>query len=268
MTKLSVRFSAPKRLLALAGLTTLLLLLSFSAQAAGGEEVTLHEPVGGWAHHGMTGTFDKVQLQRGFQIYKEVCAACHSMKLLSYRHLQGIGFSEAEVKAIAAEYQVTDGPNDAGDMFQRPGLPSDRFVSPFANDNAARAANGGALPPDLSLMAKARHGNETYIYSLLTGYADAPAGVTIPQGMYYNKVFAGHQIAMPPPLGTEGQVTYADGTKASVAQMAADVSAFLMWAAEPKQDERKKIGLQVLLYLGLFAGIMYAAKKRLWSKLH
>src|ERR1700727_65423 len=156
-------------------------------------------PPSGWPEIGINGAYDRAALQRGFQVYKEVCSACHSMKLLSYRDLTQLGFSEPEVKAIASNYQVTDGPNDQGDMFQRPARPSDHFVGPFANDQAARAANGGALPPDLSLIIKARHGNEDYVYSILTGFGQTPpAGETIAKGMNYNPYFAGHQIAMPP----------------------------------------------------------------------
>jgi ubiquinol-cytochrome c reductase cytochrome c1 subunit len=249
-------------------LVTAALLSPLSAYAAG-DVLEPREPAHGWHHEGPFGTFDRGALQRGFQVYKEVCASCHSMKLLSYRHLTDIGFSEAEVKAIAQNYEVTDGPNDQGDMFQRPARPSDRFVKPFANDQAARAANNGALPPDMSLLVKARHDGENYIYSLLTGYAE-PAleeKAKMMPGMYYNAYFPGHQIAMAPPLNA-GQVTYADGTEATVEQMAADVTTFLSWAAEPQMEARKKIGIQVILFLIVFAGIMYAAKKRVWEKLH
>ncbi|MBI1273547.1 MAG: cytochrome c1 [Alphaproteobacteria bacterium] len=227
------------------------------------------EPPHGWHHAGPFGTFDRAALQRGFQVYKEVCAACHSLKLLSYRNLQAIGFNEAEVKAIAAQYTVTDGPDDNGDMYERPARPSDRFVSPFANDNAARASNNGALPPDLSLIAKARHGGESYLYSILTGYAEPTEEdkAKMMPGMHFNSYFPGHQIAMPAPLA-EGMVSYADGTEATTEQMAADVATFLTWAAEPKLEERKKMGLQVLLFLLVFAGIMYVAKRRVWEKLH
>ncbi|NDC55833.1 MAG: hypothetical protein EBZ69_03330 [Alphaproteobacteria bacterium] len=161
--------------------------LAFSAPvfAAGGETAKPHAPMGGWSFDGPLGTFDRHQLQRGFQVYKQVCAACHSLHLVSYRHLQALGFSEAEVKAIAAEYTVKDGPNDEGEMFDRPALPSDRFASPYANNNAARAANNGALPPDLSLMAKARAGGPDYIYSLLTGYQQPPADAHMMDGMNY-----------------------------------------------------------------------------------
>ncbi len=244
-----------KRLLVTAAL---IVFVSFGAKAE--EHALKHFD---WPDQGMFGKYDRAALQRGFQVYKQVCAACHGMHYLSYRNLADLGYNEAEIKSIASEYTVTDGPNDAGDMFERPARPSDRFKAPFANEQAARAANNGALPKDLSLMAKARHGGQDYLYSLLTGFEEAPAGVTIPQGMYYNKYFEGHQIAMPPPLN-EGAVSYADGTTASVDQMAKDVSQFLAWAAEPKLEERKKMGFQVLIFLVVFSFIMYGAKKQVW----
>jgi ubiquinol-cytochrome c reductase cytochrome c1 subunit len=227
-----------------------------------------HEPSAGWTHTGAFGTFDRAALQRGFQVYKQVCSVCHSMKLVSYRDLADLGFSEPEIKAIAADYQVTDGPNDDGEMFQRPATPADHFVSPFANDKAARAANHGALPPDLSLVIKARHEHEDYVYSLLTGFGQTPpAGETIAAGMYYNPYFAGHQIAMPAPL-KDDSVTYADGTKATVEQEARDVVQFLSWAAEPKMEVRKRTGLKVVLFLIVFAGFMYGVKRKVWKDLH
>ncbi len=186
------------------------------------------------------------------------------MKLLSYRDLTDLGFSMPEVKAIAAEATVNDGPNDNGDMFDRPGRPSDFFAKPFPNDQAARAANKGALPPDLSLIIKAREGHEDYVYSLLTGFGQTPpADETIAKGMYYNPYFAGHQIAMPPPL-KDDSVTYADGTKATVEQEARDVAQFLAWAAEPKMEIRKQTGLKVLIFLVVFAGVMYGVKRKVW----
>jgi ubiquinol-cytochrome c reductase cytochrome c1 subunit len=220
-----------------------------------------------WHHTGITGTFDRAELQRGFQVYSNVCAACHGLSLLSYRHLAGIGYGEAELKAIAAKVQVADGPNDQGEMFERPGLPSDRFKKPYPNDKASRAANGGALPPDLSLMVKARSGAEDYVYSLLTGYEPAPADVKVPEGQYYNKAFAGHLISMPPPLN-EGAVSYADSTNATVPQMARDVTTFLAWAAEPTLEARKRMGAKVLVFLLVFAGLMYLVKKKIWSTVH
>lgn len=227
-----------------------------------------NEPAGGWPEDGPFGTYDRAALQRGFQIYKEVCSTCHSLKLVAYRDLSALGFNEAEVKALAAGYQVTDGPNDNGDMFQRAGRPSDHLVPPFANDQAARASNGGALPPDLSLVVKAREEHEDYIYSILTGFGQTPPeGEVIAKGMNYNPYFPGHQIAMPQPL-KDDSVTYADGTKATLDQEARDVVQFLAWAAEPKMEARKQTGLKVVLFLIVFAGVMYAAKKRIWKKLH
>lgn len=217
-----------------------------------------------WSFDGVTGKVDRQAAQRGFQVYQQVCAACHSLSGLSYRHMTALGFSEAEVKALAAQSTVQDGPNDAGEMFTRPGRPSDRFVGPYANEQAARAANGGAFPPDLTLMIKARHDGANYVYSLLTGYAEAPAEHVVPAGMYYNPYFPGGNIAMPPPL-TEGAVTYIDGTTASADQMARDVVNFLQWAAEPEMEHRKRTGIKVLLFLGVLTVLLYIAKKRVWA---
>jgi len=223
-----------------------------------------------WSFSGPFGTFDRAQLKRGFQVYKEVCAACHSIKYVSYRNLSEPGgpqFSEAEVKAIAAAGTVTDGPNADGEMFERPAEPKDRIVKPFPNDNAARAANNGALPPDLSLMTKARKNGPDYLYSLLTGYGDAPEGVVLADGMNYNHTFPGQQIAMPAPL-SDDQVTYEDGTAASLDQMAQDVTAFLMWTAEPKLEDRHKLGFKVIIFLSILAGLLFATYKRIWKDQH
>jgi ubiquinol-cytochrome c reductase cytochrome c1 subunit len=240
--------------------------ISFLAHA-GGEQAEPHEPATGWPHAGITGTFDRAALQRGYQVYKEVCATCHSMRLLSYRNLTEIGFTEAQVKAIASAYQVPAEPDDNGDVKPRNAIPSDRFHNPYANDKAGRAANNGALPPDLSLMVKARHHGENYVYSLLTGYSKAPDDVKVMAGMYYNPYYPGGQIAMPAPL-SEGAVIYADGTKATVEQMAQDVATFLTWTAEPTLEVRKQTGIKVILFLIVFSGLMYAVKRRVWSKLH
>ncbi|HCM83894.1 MAG TPA: cytochrome c1 [Alphaproteobacteria bacterium] len=236
-------------------------LFAVPVMAAGG---TIEYPKVEWHQSGPFGTFDRAQLQRGFQVYKQVCAACHSMRQLSYRNLSALGYDENQIKAIAAEYMITDGPNDEGEMFERPGRPSDKFKSPFANEKAARAANAGAYPPDLSLMAKARHDGANYLHALLTGYEEPHDGTVVPEGMYYNKYFSGHLIAMAPPL-MEGSVAYADGTEASVDQMAKDVTAFLAWAAEPEMEERKKMGFQVILFLAVFSVVMYLAKKQVWK---
>lgn len=239
------------------------LLVSPVASASEGIEI----PEQSWHHKGAFGTYDRAALQRGFQVYKEVCSACHSMKYLSYRDLKGLGYNDDEVKAVAAEYTVMDGPNDDGEMYERPARPADRFKAPFANDKAARAANNGALPPDMSLLAKARHGGEDYLFALLTGYADAPSDVEMMPGMNYNKYFPGHQIAMAKPL-SDGQVTYSDGTTSSVEQMARDVSQFLAWASEPHMEERKQMGIKVILFMLAFAGIMLAAKRKIWANAH
>lgn len=239
--------------------------LVFSPLAQAAESAALPEMH--WQHQGVFGTYDKAALQRGFQVYKEVCAACHSMKLLSYRDLSGLGYNEDEIKSVAGEYTVMDGPNDDGEMFERKALPSDRFKSPFANDKAARAANNGALPPDMSLLVKARHGGEDYIFGLLTGYEEPPASVELMPGMNWNRHFPGNQIAMAPPL-MAGQVTYSDGTSSSLEQQARDVAQFLAWASEPHMEDRKMMGIKVILFLLLFAGIMYATKRRVWADVH
>ena len=220
-----------------------------------------------WPFEGIFGHVDKQAAQRGFQVYKEVCSTCHSLNRIAFRNLTEIGFSEAEVKALAASYQVGDGPNDAGEMFQRPGKPSDYFVPPYANENAARAVHHGALPPDLSLIVKARKDGPNYIHSLLTGYAPAPADVQLGEGQQYNPYFPGGKLNMPPPL-SEGAVTYADGTSATVDQMASDVVTFLQWAAEPEMEARKQMGIKVMLYLAAFTAFMVVAKRNIWKRIH
>lgn len=220
-----------------------------------------------WAFDGMLGKVDRPAAQRGFQVYKEVCASCHGLKRIAFRNLTDLGFSAAEVKEIAAGYTVSDGPNDEGEMFTRPGVPSDRFVQPFANEKAARAANGGAYPPDLSLIVKARPNGANYIYSLLTGYNEPVEHVTPGPGQYANPYFPGSVLAMPAPLAS-GAVTYQDGTEASVAQMSHDVVSFLQWAAEPEMEHRKQMGIKVLIFLSIMTVFFYFAKKRIWSNLH
>ena len=222
---------------------------------------------------GPLGTYDRRQLQRGFQVYKEVCSACHSMKLVAFRDLEEIGFTKPEVKAIAKQWPV-EVPSinpDTGEAATRKAIPSDNFPSPYANETAARAANNNALPPDMSLLAKAREGGSHYIYSIVTGYQAQPAALLkqfpdakTPVGLHYNPYFANLNIAMPPPLVADGQVTYSDGTKASVDQMAQDASAFLMWAAEPKLENRHRTGLAVLIYLLLATGFAYGAYRNIW----
>jgi cytochrome c1 len=223
-------------------------------------------------------------LQRGFQVYREVCSACHGLSLVAFRSLGepgGLDYTQAQVAALAAEYRIKDGPNDQGEMFERPGRPADRFPSPFPNAEAARAAMGGTAPPDLSVIAKARtfprgfpwflidmvtqyqESGPDYISALLTGYEEPPAGFKLPEGGNYNKYFPGHSIGMPPPL-SDGQVAYTDGTPTTVAQYAKDVAAFLMWTAEPHLEARKRLGFQVMIFLVVLAGLLYFTKKRIW----
>jgi ubiquinol-cytochrome c reductase cytochrome c1 subunit len=218
-----------------------------------------------WAFDGVFGTFDRPAIQRGLQVYREVCAACHGVHRVAFRTLTDVGFTEAEVRALAAEYMIKDGPDDSGEMFERPGRPSDRFPAPYPNEQAARAAQGGAYPPDLSLIIKARPDGANYLYSLLTGYRDAPEGMVVPERMHYNPYFPGGLIAMAAPLMQDG-VTYQDGTAATPEQMARDVVNFLQWAAEPEMETRKRMGIHVMIYLFIMTGFFYAAKKRIWSK--
>jgi len=246
---------------------TSVLALAFAGPARAQEEAP-SPPHQQWSFEGVFGTYDQAALQRGFQVYKEVCSACHPVKHLYYRDLTEIGYTEDQVKGIAAQAQVTDGPNDQGEMYQRPAKPSDPIVGPFPNDQAARAANNGALPPDLSLIVKARDGGPDYVYAILTGFKQAPADFKMQPNMNYNEYFPGHQIAMPPPLTSDGQVTYADGTKATIPQMAHDVVSFLAWASEPNLDERHRMGAKVILFLVIAAGVFYAAKRRIWAALH
>ena len=220
-----------------------------------------------WAHQGIFGKYDMASVQRGFQVYKEVCAACHSMKFMSYRDLSGLGYTPDQVKAVAAEATITDGPNDDGEMFERPGRPSDQFKSPFPNDKAARAANGGALPPDMSLLVKAREHGEDYIYAVLTGYTDPPAGVTLNPGKQWNKYFPPHQISMPKPL-TDGQVSFSDNAPNALPDEARDIVQFLAYASEPHMEARKFMGIKVVLFLLVFAGIMRAVKRKVWAGVH
>jgi ubiquinol-cytochrome c reductase cytochrome c1 subunit len=221
-----------------------------------------------WSFDGVFGRVDKPSVQRGFQVYREVCSACHALKRVSFRQLEAVGFSEAEIKSLAASYTVKDGPNDDGEMFERPGRPSDAYPSPHANANAARAANNGAYPPDQSLIIKARHDGANYVYSLLTGYGQtAPEHLSVPEGAHYNPYMDGQIIKMAGPLVEEG-VTYQDGTKATIDQQAKDVVNFLQWAAEPEMEERKSMGIKVMIFLSIMTGFFYLVKKRVWSDLH
>ena len=221
-----------------------------------------------WTFKGLFGKFDRASLQRGYQVYTEVCAACHSMKYLSYRNLSEKGgpeFSVAQAKAIAASFEVTDGPNADGEMFQRPGKLSDKFVMPYENVKAAEAANGGAYPPDMSVLVKARGGGVDYIYSLLQGYEDAPSGMILDDGVHYNKYMYGNKIKMSAPL-SDGIIEYSDGTKPTVEQMSKDVTTFLMWAAEPSLEARHQMGFKAIVYLIILTILVYFSMKRIWSR--
>ena len=222
-----------------------------------------------WSFKGLFGKFDRGSLQRGYQVYTEVCASCHSMKYVSYRNLfepGGPEFTKDQAKAIAAGFEVTDGPNSDGEMFVRPGKLSDKFVMPFANVKAAQAANGGAYPPDMSVLAKARSGGVDYIYSVLLGYEDPPSGIILDDGVYYNKYMYGNNIKMAQPL-SDGLVEYSDGTEASEKQMAKDVTTFLMWAAEPHLESRHKMGFRAILYLIILTILVYFSMKKIWSRI-
>jgi ubiquinol-cytochrome c reductase cytochrome c1 subunit len=221
-----------------------------------------------WTFKGLFGKFDRASLQRGYQVYTEVCAACHSMKYLSYRNLSEKGgpeFSVAQAKAIAASFEVTDGPNADGEMFQRPGKLSDKFVMPYENVKAAEAANGGAYPPDMSVLVKARGGGVDYIYSLLQGYEDAPNGMILDDGVHYNKYMYGNKIKMSAPL-SDGIIEYSDGTNPTVEQMSKDVTTFLMWAAEPSLEARHQMGFKAIVYLIILTILVYFSMKRIWSR--
>jgi cytochrome c1 len=235
-----------------------------------------------WTFAGPFGYYDRGQLQRGFKVYKEVCATCHGLKMVAFRNLEALGYSEAQVKAIAADVKIQAGPNDQGEMFERNGQPADYFPTPWPNENAARARYNG-VPPDMSVLAKARtyergfpwfifdmftqfqEQGVDYIHGYLTGYKDKPPqGFTMPPASFYNEYFPGHATAMPPPL-TDGRVDYTDGSPATVDQYSKDVAAFLMWAAEPHMEQRKRIGFQVMVFLIVFAGLLYFTKKKVWA---
>ena len=254
-----------KRFLKIAALTGAILIAAGPSGQAAGEAQHPHDA--GFSFASLFGTFDRAAAQRGFQVYKEVCSNCHSMRLLSYRNLLELGLSEAEVRAIAATVTVTDGPNDEGAMFERPARLSDRFRRPFANDAAARTANNGALPPDLSVIVKARHDGANYIHSLLTGYGqEPPAGVAMGDGMNYNPYYPGGQIAMGQVLNDD-QIEYTDGTNASADQMARDVVTFLAWASEPETEARRAMGIRVLVFLAIAGLLAYGVKRKIWAEL-
>lgn len=266
--------------------------LATGAAFAAGESIHIDRQ--SWSFAGLTGRFNQPQLQRGFQVYREVCSTCHGLKRIHFRNLAEPGgpeFPAEGVKGLAQGYRIEDGPNDQGKMFQRSGRPSDAIPSPYKNEQEARAVQNGALPPDLSLIIKARSAGENtsvlatigsmlrdipgayqeggadYVYALLTGYTNAPADMKLAQGMNYNRAFPGHQIAMVPPM-QPGQIKYEDGTQGTVEQYARDVTSFLAWASDPNLEERKRMGVLVLLYLVVTAGLVYAAKRRLWAKVH
>uniref|UniRef100_A0A6I8NJK1 Cytochrome c1, heme protein, mitochondrial n=1 Tax=Ornithorhynchus anatinus TaxID=9258 RepID=A0A6I8NJK1_ORNAN len=235
-----------------------------TAVAAG--DLELHPPSYPWSHRGFLSALDHASIRRGFQVYKQVCSSCHSMDYLAYRHLVGVCYTEAEAKALAEEAEVQDGPNEEGEMFTRPGKLSDYFPKPYPNPEAARAANNGALPPDLSYVIRARHGGEDYVFSLLTGYCDPPTGVSLREGLYFNPYFPGQAIGMAPPIYNE-VLEFDDGTPATMSQVAKDVCTFLRWAAEPEHDARKRMGLKMLLMMGLLLPLVYAMKRHKWSVL-
>lgn len=220
-----------------------------------------------WSHRLPWQSFDHASIRRGFQVYKQVCATCHSVEQIAYRHLVNVAYTEAEMKAISAEASVVDGPDAEGEMFERPGKLADYLPRPYANEQAARFANNGALPPDLSLAVKSRPRHEDYIFSLLTGYCEPPAGIQIRTGLYYNPYFAGGAIGMTPPLTSNGQVEYEDGTPATISQMAKDVTTFLAWAAEPETDERKRTGIKVMFMLFTLGIPVLYLKRFKWSVL-
>jgi cytochrome c1 len=274
-----------RQLIALALAVSLLGLAGSAFAADEQSHETPQPPRQKWSFSGPFGHYDKGQLQRGFKVYKEVCAVCHGMKYVAFRNLEALGYSEGQVKAIAGEYKIPDGPNDQGEMFERDGRPADYFPAPWPNENAARARYNG-VPPDFSLLAKARgyerdfpwfifdmftqfqeHGVD-YIHALLVGYKEEPpAGVTLPAGSFYNEYFPGHAIAMPPPL-SDKRVDYTDGSPNTVDQYAKDVTAFMMWAAEPHLEARKRIGFQVMIFLLVLSGLLYFTKKKVWAAAH
>ena len=242
---------------------------SLASSSANDDELAtsaLHPKQMKWEFEGIFGRFDKASIQRGYQVYREVCSACHAMKQMSFRNLGDIGFSENEIKQIASEYLVTDGPNDDGEMFERAGLPSDKFVSPYANEQAARSANGGAYPPDLSLIIKARHDGANYVYSILTGYKEAPDGFELANGKNYNPYFEGRQISMPAPIVDDLQIEYKDGTYATKEQLAIDVVNFLQFVAEPETEHRKKMGVRTMIFLSILLVLLIITKRIIWKK--
>ena len=246
----------------------LIFLLSIGSYQANAAEKTELLKID-WSFNGLFGKFDRGSLQRGYQVYSEVCASCHSMKYLSYRNLSEKGgpeFSIEQAKAIAASFEITDGPNADGEMFERPGKLSDKFLMPYANEKEAQAANGGAYPPDMSVLAKARSGGADYLYSVLLGYEEPPSGITLDDGVYYNKYIYGNNIKMAKPLDDD-LVEYSDGTIASEEQLAKDVVTFLVWAAEPHLETRHRMGFKVIVYLIILTILVYFSMKKIWSRI-
>ncbi len=260
-------------------------LVGLATAASAQEAAPPVPPRQSWSFSGPFGQFDRGQLQRGFKVYKEVCSVCHGLKYVAFRDLEALGYSEGQVKSIAGEYKIQDGPNDQGEMFERNGRPADYFPTPWPNENAARARYNG-VPPDMSVLAKARSYSRgfpwfifdmftqfqeqgpDYIHAIMTGYkAKAPEGVTLPPGSFYNEYFPGHAIAMPPPL-TDKRVDYTDGSPTTVDQYAKDVAAFLVWAAEPQMEARKRIGFQVMIFLIVLSTLLYFTKKKVWADAH
>ena len=239
--------------------------VSFSVHS---EETNKNYVKTNWSFKGIFGVFDRASLQRGYQVYQEVCSGCHSAQHLSYRNLSEKGgpeFSVEEAKAIAAQFEVEDGPNSDGEMFTRLGRLSDKFVKPYPNVEASTAANGGAYPPDMSVLAKARKGGADYIYSLLLGYEEAPTGFELDEGVYYNKYMSGNRIKMLAPL-SDGLVEYSDGTQSTTVQMAKDVTTFLVWAAEPHLESQHRMGFKVIIYLIILLTLVYMSKQKVWSR--
>ena len=249
-------------------LTTIFLTLSIqNITYSAGENYPLLKQ--DWSFKSFFGTFDRASLQRGYQVYTEVCASCHSLKYVSYRNLAEKGgpeFSIEQAKAIASNFEVTDGPNNDCEMFTRPAKLSDKFVMPYANDQESKLSNGGAYPPDMSVLVKARAGGADYIYSVILGYEDPPEGMKLDDGVYYNKYMYGNKIKMPPQL-YDDLVTYADGTPATPEQMAKDITTFLAWTAEPKLEERHKFGFRAIIYLVILTILVYFSMKRIWSRI-
>lgn len=245
-------------------LLSLVVIASFSSAPVLASNDGISLPHGYWSFDGAMGTYDKAAMQRGLKVYQNVCASCHSLKRIYFRNLVDLGYNEAQIKTIAGEYTVEDGPNEEGEMYDRTAKPSDAFVNPYANKEAATYANNGAFPPDLSLITKARSGGANYLFGLMTGYDDAPEGTELLDNQYWNKYMAGHVIAMPSPL-SDGLVSYEDGSPETIEQYAKDVSHFLTWAAEPEMEQRKRMGLKVVFYLLIFTAVLYGVKRRVWA---